>query len=63
MIGRLADCVITDLLLTELSFGASTMSTGCDCSTTPIPKTARFLEIGVFASARAPGLRLVGKLG
>ena len=32
MIGRLADCVITDLLLTELSFGASTMSTGCDCS-------------------------------
>ena len=28
MIGRLADCVITDLLLTELSFGASTMSTG-----------------------------------
>ena len=31
--------------------------------TTPIPKTARFLEIGVFASARAPGLRLVGKLG
>ena len=34
-----------------------------DSYTTPIPKTARFLEIGVFASARAPGLRLVGKLG
>ena len=33
MIGRHAVYVITDLLLTELSFGASTMSTDCGCST------------------------------
>ena len=31
--------------------------------TTPPTNTARFLEMGVFAPARAPGLRLVGKVG
>ena len=31
--------------------------------TTPAENTARFLKMGVFALARAPGLRLVGKVG
>ena len=32
-------------------------------STTPDTNTARFLEMGVFDPANAPGLRLVGKVG